>query len=82
MSSNAREVVLDLVIGGHCVGRFTDLTTRAVALARASRMPISALSSTMGVECQWRHGSTTLRHAGNGGCALETRPPSASGRGA
>ncbi len=29
MSSNAREAVLDLVIGGHGVGRFTELTTRA-----------------------------------------------------
>jgi len=28
MSSNAREAVLDLVIGGHGVGRFTELTTR------------------------------------------------------
>lgn len=28
MSSNAREVVLDLVLGGHGVGRFTELTTR------------------------------------------------------
>lgn len=29
MSSNAREVALDLVVGGHGVGRFTELTTRA-----------------------------------------------------
>lgn len=28
LSSNAREAVLDLVIGGHGVGRFTELTTR------------------------------------------------------
>lgn len=28
MSSNAREAVLDLVIGGHGVGRFTEITTR------------------------------------------------------
>lgn len=28
MSSNAREAVLDLVVGGHGVGRFTELTTR------------------------------------------------------
>ncbi|MFT3956071.1 MAG: LysR substrate-binding domain-containing protein [Piscinibacter sp.] len=28
LSSNAREAVLDMVIGGHGVGRFTELTTR------------------------------------------------------
>lgn len=28
MSSNAREVALDLVLGGHGVGRFTEVTTR------------------------------------------------------
>lgn len=28
LSSNAREAILDLVIGGHGVGRFTELTTR------------------------------------------------------
>lgn len=28
MNSNAREAVLDLVIGGHGVGRFTEITTR------------------------------------------------------
>lgn len=28
MSSNAREATLDLVVGGHGVGRFTELTTR------------------------------------------------------
>ncbi|MEY4751281.1 MAG: hypothetical protein RIQ60_3495 [Pseudomonadota bacterium] len=28
MSSNAREAMLDLVLGGHGVGRFTELTTR------------------------------------------------------
>lgn len=28
LSSNAREAVLDLVVGGHGVGRFTELTTR------------------------------------------------------
>ncbi len=28
LSSNAREAVLDLVLGGHGVGRFTELTTR------------------------------------------------------
>lgn len=32
MSSNAREAVLDLVIGGHGVGRFTELTTREPVL--------------------------------------------------
>jgi len=28
LSSNAREVVLDMVLGGHGVGRFTEMTTR------------------------------------------------------
>lgn len=30
MSSNAREATLDLVLGGHGVGRFTELTTRGL----------------------------------------------------
>jgi DNA-binding transcriptional LysR family regulator len=33
MSSNAREVTLDLVVGGHGVGRFTELTTRGPVMA-------------------------------------------------
>lgn len=33
MSSNAREAMLDLVLGGHGVGRFTELTTREPMLS-------------------------------------------------
>lgn len=33
MSSNAREATLDLVLGGHGVGRFTELTTRGLVLS-------------------------------------------------